>query len=272
MKPVSLTLLNVHEPQVLVSAEDFLLVYKPPKMHSAPGKGASLAEWCGSLFPEIRGISRRGNSGGGRNSGASAVATVESGLLHRLDYETQGLVLFARNQGAFEILLDEQDQGEVVKEYGALVSKAEKTPPGFPPFAGVLKNKKNIESYFRPYGPGRKEVRPVPLPVNEERPASVEISKDKGTPYPYRTEILDPRSATQGGIEYFRLRITRGFRHQIRCHLAWAGFPVINDPLYGGHKFGKGILALRAEGIRFTYPRSTRKLYYTLPPLDIQDL
>ena len=257
MEPVSLTLQNLYEPQILVTTGDFLLVYKPPKMHSAPGKGTSLAEWCKARFPEIGDIHR---PMGGQNRVDNVK---ECGLLHRLDYETQGLVLVARNQRSFEILLDEQNRGGVVKEYGALVSKAEKMPPGFPPFAGVLRNNGNIESNFRPYGPGRKEVRPT----NESKSYRTE---------PYCTEIYctEPfgKPIELENIRYFRLRIHKGFRHQIRCHLAWAGFPILNDPLYGGQQFGKGILALRAQGIIFLDPNSGERLRYVLPALNIQDL
>jgi 23S rRNA pseudouridine1911/1915/1917 synthase len=245
MEPVSLFLENLYEPQILVTMRDFLIIYKPPKMHSAPGKGTSIMEWCEAQFPEIRDIHRH----------VQNRIVKECGLLHRLDYETQGLSLVARNQRAFEQLLDEQNQGRVVKEYGALAAKAEKMLPGFPSFAEVLNTHTgNIESNFRPYGPGRKEVRPL----NESKA--------------YCTEILSGEPTELEKILYFRLRIHRGFRHQIRCHLAWAGFPTLNDPLYGGQNFGKGTLALRAERIIFPDPYSGDTLAYALPALNIQNL
>ena len=157
MKFVSLILENLNEPQILVTTGDFLLVYKPPKMHGAPGKGTNTAEWCKTRFPQISDI-------------------------------------------------------------------------------------------HWPYGPGRKEVRPT----NQ--------SKSYRTK-PYCTEILGEPTDLEK-ILYFRLRIHRGFRHQIRCHLTWAGFPILNDSLYGGQKFGKGThLALRAEGIMFFYPGSGERLH-----------
>ena len=264
MEPV---LINIEEPcapQILVKTDNFLLVYKPPKMHSAPGKGASLSEWCVDQFPEIRDLQRPGAS--------PSESKWEGGLLHRLDYETHGLVLFARNQESFQQLLFQQNQGMIIKEYGALISTAEKKLPGFPPFNGTLFSsnlklsensddnciKHSITSYFRPYGPGRKEVRPV------------ESNEDQGKPY--CTEIIEEQFLKNGGFRYIRLRILRGFRHQIRCHLAWTGFSVLNDPLYGGRQIGKGILALQAQGIKFFDPDSGEELHYDLPALRLLDL
>jgi 23S rRNA pseudouridine1911/1915/1917 synthase len=51
------------------------------------------------------------------------------------------------------------------------------------------------------------------------------------------------------------VRIDRGFRHQIRCHLAWLGYPLINDALYGGASRPEYPgLALLAGAISFPDP------------------
>ena len=246
MEALFLTLNDQYTPQILVSNEHFIIVYKPPKMHSAPGKGKSLAEWCYSIYPEIKDLPRN-----------------ENGLLHRLDYETQGLLLFARNRNSFNDLLEQQNKGKIIKEYGAYVSKASKPMPGFPPFYGTFPRDR-IDSYFRPFGPGRREVRPL-------------VSLEKGTVY--RTEILNSKlknTFNTGSLYentfYIRLRISLGFRHQIRCHLSWAGFPVLNDSVYGGQEIGQGVLALRAENIKFIDPGSGEHLHYSLSPMGLSDL
>jgi 23S rRNA pseudouridine1911/1915/1917 synthase len=63
---------------------------------------------------------------------------------------------------------------------------------------------------------------------------------------------------------HFKLRIWKGFRHQIRAHLAWFGMPILNDKLYGGVSFGNGLLALRAYSISFTDPSSGEELSYSI--------
>jgi len=104
---------------------------------------------------------------------------------------------------------------------------------------------------------------------NEARPANQ--SKSCRTK-PYCSEICgEPTNLEK--VLYFRLRIHRGFRHQIHCHLTWAGFPVLNDSLYGGQEFGKEIhLAFRAEGIMFFDPGSGEKQRYALPGSATQNL
>ena len=248
METVRLSLTDMSNPLILASTRDFFIAYKPPKMHSAPGNGESLTGWCSTFFPEIMDLHRISGSSGSINS----VRNKDGGLLHRLDYETQGLVLFARRQDSFDQLLTEQNQGKMIKEYGAFASKVEKLPAGFPCFTGTFPG--TLESDFRPYGPGRKEVRP--------------LKEGKQ----YYTEILEEQQTGSDEVRYLRLRIHRGFRHQIRCHLAWAGFPVLNDPLYGGKKMGTGILALRAQGIEFIDPGCGEKLHYTLLALSLSDL
>jgi 23S rRNA pseudouridine1911/1915/1917 synthase len=219
------------EPFVLDAAPDYLVVYKPPRMHSAPLKkqedprgngpaGETLLDWCAARYPELR--NPRGRQ------------VWEGGLLHRLDYETRGLVLLARNQAALESLLAQQEAGLFIKEYEALGS-GERTGgplPGFPPYppSGETAPPGIIRSAFRSYGPGGRVVRPVTFPGEGPAPGKGKAAMDRGAPY--ETEITAWTDA--GGCRLFRLRIRRGFRHQIRCHLAWTGWPLLNDPLYGG--------------------------------------
>jgi 23S rRNA pseudouridine1911/1915/1917 synthase len=254
----------------LIAAEDsFLVVYKPPRMHSSPLKKSAadvsgkqtLLDWCGRSFPEITAIR-------GRNPW-------EGGLLHRLDYETGGLTLLARTQAAFNALEAAQKAGRFVKEYTALAERAAKSLASMPappfPVERLFMTESalpplSIESAFRPYGPGRKAVRPVPLNFSGEKPgkyALKEIVLDRGQPY--RTEILETRAEGDGKSTGFHLRIRRGFRHQIRSHLAWLGYPLINDALYGGASRPEYPgLALLAEAISFPDPFTDAAREYRL--------
>jgi 23S rRNA pseudouridine1911/1915/1917 synthase len=66
--------------------------------------------------------------------------------------------------------------------------------------------------------------------------------------------------------------LKRGFRHQIRCHLAWTGFPILNDPVYGGAESAEsaqGFLALSAAGLFFEDPRDKSPREYRIHPLEI---
>jgi 23S rRNA pseudouridine1911/1915/1917 synthase len=225
---------NYELPTIIDETDDFAVVYKPPRMHCAPlktGGGDTLHDWYAAVFLPVMELS-------GRKEG-------EGGLLHRLDFETQGLVLFAKTQKSLDHLLKQQDEGKFVKEYNAHCSlltahcSFSSPPPfnvakdGFPPTPFV------IESFFRAYGPGRKQVRPVTDAAYKHR----KIGDC------YRTEVVSV-SADDNGLSV-TARLCRGFRHQIRCHLAWIGCPVLNDPLYG-LPADDGFLALRATGLEFT--------------------
>ena len=242
---------NIDGPYILDETDDFAVVFKPPRLHCAPladGDGDTLLEWYAKVFPSVMELS-------GWKEG-------EGGLLHRLDFETQGLVLFAKNQQALDHLMALQDEGNFVKEYCAICRKAS-VPPGFPPppfdQSPPLDQGFAIESFFRPFGPGRKQVRPV---LGEDKYRN--IAKGKGNYY--RTEIADCTSANE--LYNFTARLRRGFRHQLRCHLAWIGCPVLNDPLYG-QSSADGFLALRSTALVFPDPFSGDLREYRIAPLEM---
>ena len=233
------------EPYVLDETDDFAVLFKPPKMHSVPlakKSGDTLLDWYASIFSPV------------------------VDLLHRLDFETHGLALAAKNLKAYEFLKAEQDRDEFVKEYSAVcldLTDVSSIPAlGFPPPPFSINEFSPekplvIESYFRPFGPGRKQVRPVIEDGKKHR----ELARDRGGFY--RTEII----AKTGDV--FTLRIKRGFRHQIRCHLCWIGFPIQNDPLYPNPSPpSSSLLALRAHALFFTDPSNGKPREYRIAPLE----
>ncbi|MDR1870204.1 MAG: RNA pseudouridine synthase [Treponema sp.] len=231
-------------PYILEETGDYAVVFKPAKIHSAPlakkesspKDSGALLEWYASHSPPV------------------------IDLMHRLDFETHGLVLFAKNSKSYEFFSSLQDCGGFVKEYSAVCSSSVPID-GFPPPPALTREPSPekplvIESYFRPFGPGRKQVRPVIEDGKKHR----EVAKDSGSFY--RTEIIGRDGS------FFTLRIKRGFRHQIRCHLCWIGFPILNDSIYNSPS-DMEMLALRAHALFFTDPSSGEPREYRIAPLDL---
>ena len=150
-----------------------------------------------------------------------------------LDTPTSGIVLAARNKETYFELMALQDNDLIIKTYIADVSPGRKNIEGFENFPYSLEaGRMEIVSSFRGYGPKGASVRPV-------------LSKRKGDEKLYKTKV-------QFASENRAIcRITRGFRHQIRCHLCWSGHPIIGDERYGGEE--NDLLLLEAVSVLFPY-------------------
>ena len=189
---------------IVFSNADFIIADKPHGIPTVPLKGqraeGTLLGMAAAECPDILSV-------GGRNPW-------ECGAVHRLDTATSGLVIFARTQQAFGHLMELQKKDLLEKTYEARVLHDDRLR-GFDTPAFKLGATFTIMSYFRSYGPKSKEVRPV------------QDIKRADTPVLYTTYV------TYAGQDTVHCMITRGFRHQIRAHLAWAGLPIEGDPLYG---------------------------------------
>ncbi len=229
-------------PFIVTETDSYAAVYKPAHIHTVPLSSnpseQTLYDWFRALRPHsanVRGVLER-----------------EGGILHRLDYETRGLVLIAKTQAAFDAISRQQELGLFRKTYTAeSEGKATVPPAGFPPAPSLTKVNAPfvIESAFRPFGPGRKSVRPALFPF----PKHKDMALDHGSYY--QTEVIEKIEESEKII--FRIRIKRGFRHQIRCHLAWIGFPLLNDLLYSGAPYtADERLALTATAFEFNDPET----------------
>jgi 23S rRNA pseudouridine1911/1915/1917 synthase len=194
---------------------------------------------------------------------------VEGGLLHRLDRETSGLVLAARDQAAFDALMELSESGGILKRYSAVCRPSFSPAPGrrelLAPLgwtihawaeilhaldSGPTWPTMTIRSAFRAYGPGRRLV----AAVTESAAGSV---------YETRLSAIEPVPAAESAFAA-RVELRRGFRHQVRCHLASVGLPLIGDPLYGPPG-AAGRLLLHAESLEFSDPLTGEARSFRLP-------
>jgi len=163
----------------------------------------------------------------------------DTGLIQRLDRETSGLVLAARTPAAFAALLDLQERDAIEKTYLALARGRASDLPAL------------VDVPLGPAGRGRERVRPAP----------------DGSPARTTLRAVDERD----GWLLIEAAIHRGYRHQIRAHLAHAGFPIAGDALYGGPALdGLERQFLHATGLRLPHPVTGEPLDLASPlPADL---
>lgn len=204
----------IHKP---TDEEPFLVINKPHGLPSAPikedDKENALMK-AAEFYPELLLVKGK--------------KEIEHGLIHRLDTVTDGLLVIATTQDSYEKLIKLQNDGKIIKTYTAVCDISESNPSeieGFPdrPLTNLDKAF-SVKSYFRAFGPGSKEVRPV-----TESSGKAALKKLKN-PVLYKTEIKIIEKTKDKAV--CECKIEKGYRHQVRCHLAWAGYPVKNDFVY----------------------------------------
>jgi 23S rRNA pseudouridine1911/1915/1917 synthase len=225
---------------VLFEDSDLLVLDKPAGLHTAPLRPAetgTLLDQVIALYPEVAAL--------------PGVKLVEPGLVHRLDRDTSGLVVVARTAEAFALLRRAFLTGGARKFYlAACGGSKEEAPVG----ASV-----HIASRFAPYGPGRRMVRVV-LPGDGKKSFAREAARRI---YETDVEVV----FREAGRALLSARILRGFRHQVRAHLSFLGWPILGDALYGfpAPPDLPPRLYLHAARLEMAHPRSGAPLVVQSP-------
>lgn len=224
-KPVPLQL----EPQsipleICYEDADLLVVNKPKGMvvHPAPGNPSgtlvnALLAHCGSSLSGINGI-------------------IRPGIVHRIDKDTSGLLIVAKNDFAHQKLAAQIKEHSFTREYEAVVH------------GGFTEDKGTVDAPI-----GRH-------PVDRKKMAVTQKGSRRAVTH-YRV-IERYREFT-----HLRLRLETGRTHQIRVHMAYIGHPVVGDPVYGPKKTVGGLngQCLHAKLIGFIHPRDGRYLEIESP-------
>ncbi len=164
--------------------------------------------------------------------------------VHRLDEETSGLMLVARTEAAQEALKALFEAHEIERAYLALV-----------------------RGHF-PDGPAR-ELRSMMI---RDRGDGLRGSLPAGAP-PYGAKLAVTwlqRVALCGRASLVEARLETGRTHQVRIHLAEAGYPVLGDPLYGDRASQRLAprLALHSARLAFTHPFTSAPVRFEAPLAD----
>jgi len=235
------------EPYIFLENDEWALLVKPHDLPSAPldeNDSETLLGWYLQKNKSARDVIGR--------------KAIEHGLIHRLDTGTAGFVLVAKTQKSYDKLITSQKDGCIKKTYVATCSMLRTVE------SAKLKNLPlSVKSRFRAFGPGRREVRPL-FPG---MPGYVEATTD------YET-IIEQFTLSKNNRCEISCSLLRGYRHQVRAHLAYLGFPILGDQLY--NPLWKNIeeekpdipLQLFANGISFPDPVSGMQVSFLLPRQD----
>ncbi len=175
---------------VIYEDEDVVVINKPAGMVVHPAAGHStgtLIHAALSRFPEIEGV-------GGIQ---------RPGIIHRLDKDTSGLIVFAKNDKTHQWIMKQFSSRKVKKNYLALVDGHPPTPEG------------RIEAPI-----GRD-------PSDRKKMAVVDPKKGREA----FTEYFTLKSYTHH--DYLDVHLLTGRTHQIRVHMKFIGCPVVGDIVYG---------------------------------------
>lgn len=206
--------------------DDLIVVNKPSGMvvHPAPGN------YTGTLVNALMYHT---------NNLSTVNTSIRPGIVHRIDADTSGLLLVAKNDKAHNILAEAIQKKEVVREYIALVE-------------GVIKeDSATIDA-------------PIGRDVNNRKKMCVTRDNSKEAV----THIRVLKRFTDATL--IRCKLETGRTHQIRVHLSYIGHPVVNDPVYGRRKlinpkFGQ---MLHAEKLGFVHPTTKEYMEFTSPVPD----
>lgn len=161
---------------------------------------------------------------------------IRPGIVHRIDKDTSGLLAVANNVDSQAILQNEIHEGEFHRTYLALV------------YGNVKDKKFRIDA-------------PLTRPNHTHRKAEVDVHKGRDA----ITHCVT--LANNGKVSLLKVTLETGRTHQIRAHLAYIGYPIVGDPLYGRRKeevATKG-QALHAFSLSLIHPKTFKRVTFYAP-------
>ncbi len=207
--------------EVVYEDEDIAVINKPQGMVVHPAPGNYTGTLVNALLFKMKDLS-------GING------KLRPGIVHRLDKDTSGLIVIAKNDDAHVKLQQQIQSKEAKRVYMALAY-------------GIVKENVRVEQPIGRHRTDRKKMAVVP----EGRFAATNFS------------VLEHFK----GYTLVRADLETGRTHQIRVHLAYIGHSVVGDPVYGrkDHPFKLNGQLLHAAELSLNHPRTGERMTFTAP-------
>ena len=205
--------------EILYEDNDIIVVNKPKGMVVHPGNGNP----DGTLVNSLMAICKDSLSGIG--------GEIRPGIVHRLDKDTSGVIIIAKNDKAHINLSEQIKNHEVEKTYIALVR------------GNVKENEATINMQIGRSTKDRKKM------------AVIKTGKNAVTHFKVLKRF--------NNYKLLEVKIETGRTHQIRVHLSEIGYPIIGDTVYSNGKNEWGIQGqcLHAKSIKFEHPISGKEMF-----------
>ena len=201
--------------------DDVVVVNKPQGMVVHPSAGHPNGTLVNGLLYQIKSLSTIND-------------VIRPGIVHRIDKDTSGLLMVAKNDRSHEALAKQLKDKTSLRKYVALVH-------------GEI-----------PHEKGRIEAPIGRSKVNRKMQAVIEDGKPAVTHF----EVLKRYE----GFTLIELQLETGRTHQIRVHMQYIGYPVAGDPLYGPKKTLKGNgQFLHAKLLGFEHPTTGEMMVFEAP-------
>lgn len=206
---------------IIYEDEDVAVVNKPQGMVVHPSAGHPSGTLVNALMYHVKDLS-------------SINGVVRPGIVHRIDKDTSGLLMIAKNDTAHNALAAELKDKKSLRKYIAIVH-------------GNLPNDRGM----------------IEAPIGRsEKDRKKQAVTAKGKEAVTRFQVLE----RFGDYTLVELTLETGRTHQIRVHMAYIGHPVAGDPAYGPRKTLKGEgQFLHAQTLGFTHPSTDEEMAFTAP-------
>ena len=162
------------------------------------------------------------------------------GIVHRIDKDTSGLMLVAKSNKAHEILAEDFKNHDVKRTYIALL-KGNLPYDSATVDAPIKRDNKNFNK-MGVFEDGKKAI------------THLKVIK------------------RYDGYTLVKLNLETGRTHQIRVHMAYIGYPIVNDPVYNKDSFSEFGQFLHSAEVDFIHPITKEKMHFEVPlPKEFQD-